>query len=216
MPLETSSEDYALTVFDIQLLYLPSVNFLEAIQYNELSKEDTEKRFSLLKRTDLSLDFTKLIIKEPLPSSQLPEPSCEDTLTSDHTVMQGERSAFIQHAHEDDPTKPTSQTMTSTGTNTMIKVALSIANIDCRMTTKEVKEFKHFADKFMQYHRDLEHLVEDEIMKLRHEAQFRRSINTKTDSGDQQLLSARTSAREYANGKSFPSVVASSFPSIER
>ena len=95
MPLETSSEDYALTVFDIQLLYLPSVNFLEAIQYNELSKEDTEKRFSLLKRTDLSLDFTKLIIKEPLPSSQLPEPSCEDTLTSDHTVMQGERSAFI-------------------------------------------------------------------------------------------------------------------------
>ena len=48
-----SQEDYCLTVFDIQLLYLPSFNFLEAIEYNEISKEEIEKRYSLLKRTDL-------------------------------------------------------------------------------------------------------------------------------------------------------------------
>ena len=48
----------------------------------------------------------------------------------------------------------------------MVKVGLSIANIDCRMTTKEVKEFKHFADKFIQYHLDLEDLVKDELVKI--------------------------------------------------
>ena len=56
------SEDYALTLFDLQLLLLPSFNFLEAIEYNEISKEETEKRFSFLKRTDMSLDFSKLVI----------------------------------------------------------------------------------------------------------------------------------------------------------
>ena len=45
--------EYALTMFDIQMLYIPSVNHLEAIEYNEISKEDTERRYSLLKRTDL-------------------------------------------------------------------------------------------------------------------------------------------------------------------
>ena len=48
-----AQEDYALTIFDIQVLYLPSFNFLEAIEYNEISKEETEKRYSFLKRTDL-------------------------------------------------------------------------------------------------------------------------------------------------------------------
>jgi hypothetical protein len=48
-----TQEDYALTMLDIQVLYLPSFSFLEAIEYNEISKEETEKRYSLLKRTDL-------------------------------------------------------------------------------------------------------------------------------------------------------------------
>ena len=58
----TTQEDYALSIFDIQVLYLPSFNFLEAIEYNEVSKEETEKRYSLLKRTDLQLDFSKVSI----------------------------------------------------------------------------------------------------------------------------------------------------------
>ena len=117
-------EDYALTVFDIQLLYLPSFNFLEAIEYNELSKEDVDRRFSLLKRTDLSVDFNKLVLKDEVKENS---------------------------------------------SSSLIKVALSISNIDCRMTTREVKDIKNFADKFLQYHRDLENLVEDELDKMRDE-----------------------------------------------
>ena len=44
------------------MLYLPSFSFLEAIEYNEISKEETEKRYSFLKRTDLQLDFSKIQI----------------------------------------------------------------------------------------------------------------------------------------------------------
>ena len=51
--LSMKQEDYSLTIFDIQVLYLPSFSFLEAIEYNEISKEETEKRYSFLKRTDL-------------------------------------------------------------------------------------------------------------------------------------------------------------------
>ena len=45
------------------------------------------------------------------------------------------------------------------------------------MTTKEVKEIKNFSDNFMQYHNDLENQVLEELVKIRLEAQFRRSIN---------------------------------------
>ena len=45
------------------MLYIPSVNHLEAIEYNEISKEDTERRYSLLKRTDLQADFSKVVLK---------------------------------------------------------------------------------------------------------------------------------------------------------
>ena len=54
-------------MFDIQTLYIPSVNHLEAIEYNEISKEDTYRRYSLLKRTDLQAEFSKVVIK---PSSR--------------------------------------------------------------------------------------------------------------------------------------------------
>ena len=47
------------------MLYIPSVNHLEAIEYNEISKEDTERRYSLLKRTDLQADFTKIVVIPP-------------------------------------------------------------------------------------------------------------------------------------------------------
>jgi len=57
-----------------------------------------------------------------------------------------------------------------------MKVVLSITNIDCKMTTKEVKDLKHFADRFAQYHRDLEEQVLEELVKIRLEAQFRQSI----------------------------------------
>ena len=169
-------EDYALTVFDIQLLYLPSFSFLEAIQYNELSKEDVDKRFSLLKRTDLSLDFSKLIVVK-------------------------------------DDMKPAEA-------GSLIKVALSIANIDCRMTTREVKEFKSFADKFLQYHRDLEHLVEDELDKMRMETQFRQSIDrrgTQTSAVMGDALEAPISSRrEYTSSDDVSSVVLNAVPGIER
>lgn len=59
----------------------------------------------------------------------------------------------------------------------LVKVGLQIANIDCKMTTKEVKEIKNFSDNFMQYHNDLENQVLEELVKIRLEAQFRRSIN---------------------------------------
>ena len=59
----------------------------------------------------------------------------------------------------------------------LVKVNLSIANIDFKMTTKEVKEIKFFADKFLKYHKDLEDQVQEELIKLRLEAQFRQSFN---------------------------------------
>ena len=65
------TQEYALTVFDIQMLYIPSINHLEAIEYNEISKEDTERRYSLLKRTDLQADFSKVVIK--LPTNEEPD-----------------------------------------------------------------------------------------------------------------------------------------------
>ena len=119
-----------MTIFDIQVLYLPSYNFLEAIEYNEISKEETEKRYSLLKRTDLQLDFSKVKIQ------------------SSNSDKQDE---------------------------TLIKVGLSIANIDFKMTTKEVKDIKGFTDKFLKYHKDLDDQVKEELIKIKLEAQFRQS-----------------------------------------
>ena len=46
------------------MLYIPSVNHLEAIEYNEISKEDTDRRYSLLKRTDLQADFSKVVVSK--------------------------------------------------------------------------------------------------------------------------------------------------------
>ena len=85
-------------------MYLPSFNILEAIEYNEVGKEEVDRKFSLLKRTDLSLDFNKLVINDQVKVNE---------------------------------------------SNSLIKVALSISNIDCRMTTREVREIKSFADKFL-------------------------------------------------------------------
>ena len=67
-----TQEDYSLTIFDIQVLYLPSFSFLEAIEYNEISKEETEKRYSFLKRTDFQLDFSKIQIQRPVVNQTSP------------------------------------------------------------------------------------------------------------------------------------------------
>ena len=40
--------------------------------------------------------------------------------------------------------------------STLIKVGLQIANIDFKLTTKEVKDIKYFTDKFLRYHKDLD------------------------------------------------------------
>ena len=58
----------------------------------------------------------------------------------------------------------------------MIKVGLTIANIDFKMTTKEVKELKYFMDKFLKYHKDLDDQVREELIKINLETQFRQSI----------------------------------------
>ena len=38
------------------------------------------------------------------------------------------------------------------------------------MTTKEVKDIKFFADKFIKYHKDLDDQVEEELIKIKLEA----------------------------------------------
>ena len=59
---------------------------------------------------------------------------------------------------------------------TLIKVGLTLANIDFKMTTKEVKELKYFMDKFLKYHKDLDDQVREELIKINLETQFRQSI----------------------------------------
>ena len=59
----------------------------------------------------------------------------------------------------------------------MVKVGVSIANIDFKLTNKELKELKLFSDKVIQYHEDLQAQVTEELIKLNMEAQFRRIIN---------------------------------------
>ena len=80
---------------------------MEAIEYNEISKEDTERRYSLLKRTDLQADFSKVVMKLPGEESSDEKPDIAN----------------------------------------MIKVGVSIANIDFKLTNKELKELKLFSDK---------------------------------------------------------------------
>ena len=59
----------------------------------------------------------------------------------------------------------------------LIKVGLQIANIDFKLTTKEVKDIKYFMDKFVRYHKDLDAQVREELIKINLEAQFRQNFD---------------------------------------
>ena len=52
-----------------------------------------------------------------------------------------------------------------------------MTNIDFKLTNKELKELKVFSDKFIQYHKDLNAQVEEELIRLNMETQFRNLIN---------------------------------------
>ena len=56
-------------------------------------------------------------------------------------------------------------------------MGLQIANIDFKLTTKEVKDIKYFMDKFVRYHKDLDAQVREELIKINLEAQFRQNFD---------------------------------------
>lgn len=46
-------EEYIFTIFDLQLLYINSTNHLEVILFNEVNKDEIERQFSILRRSDI-------------------------------------------------------------------------------------------------------------------------------------------------------------------
>ena len=134
------------------MLYIPSVSVLEEIEYNEITQEMTERRYSLLKPTELQVEFSKLEIK---PSS------------NDNNNMKP-RPSLVDTSANADPSEE--------GQN-LVKVSVLVTNIDFKLTNKEMKELKIFSDKIIQYHEDLNAQVEEELIRLNMETQFRNLIN---------------------------------------
>ena len=49
----TTNEEYSLTCYDFQILYIPSLSHLENLQYTD----SDHQRYSILKRTDIQVDL---------------------------------------------------------------------------------------------------------------------------------------------------------------
>ena len=124
---------------------------------------------------DLQLDFSKYMIE----NTDLPL-----------TDMAGSPNANFKALTKMKPT-------------TLIKVGLQIANIDIKLTTKEVKDMKLFCDKFIKYHTDLDDQVKEELIKIRLQEQFRQSINKNSSSIAEslQLQAQRNQLRQIDTGK---------------
>lgn len=104
-------------MFDVQVLYIQQIPQLEQVLYNDISKEEIDRLFSVVRRTDLQVLVTKI--------------------------------------QQDD--------------SDLIWVDASIANIDLRTTTREIKELKLFGDKFQSYHKELREIVLKEHQQMKTE-----------------------------------------------